>query len=145
MPRKSRQRVKWEQNMIIQLLDQGCKDIDIIKQLNIPEATFYSHKRKIQDFIAQNWERIWAQSGKYQAVKLIDTFEECYQFNKNIMNTEEKETRDRIEASKTMCEARVNIFNIVNRGPTIKPTRKPEDMIILPEKIEIKTDNETRT
>jgi len=132
MPRKSKQMIKAEQNAIARLLEEGYRDMDIIENLKIPESTFYMHKKAIQDFIGQNWEKIWAESGKYQAVKLIDTFEECYTFNRDIMYSEEKETKDRIEASKTMCEARVNIFNIVNKGPTIKPTRKPEEMILKP-------------
>ena len=36
------------------------------------------------------------------------------------MEDENQQTKDRMEASRTMCEAAANIFKIVNEGPVFK-------------------------
>jgi hypothetical protein len=59
-------------------------------------------------------------SAKYGAVKLIQSLEECFYINRQIAINEKEQTRDRMEASRTMCEAAANIFKIVNEGPTFR-------------------------
>jgi hypothetical protein len=92
----------------------------IIRELNIPEQTYYQYKRRIQKKDEKIWEKVHIDSAKYRAAKLIQSLEKCFYINRQIAINEKEQTRDRMEASRTMCEAAANIFKIVNEGPTFR-------------------------
>ncbi len=128
----SRQQVKAQEELIMNLINEGYKDQEIIDKLNIPRTTYYHYKKRLQKEIAKKWDKVILDSAKFRAVQLIDSFEECYTFNKAVMENENVDWKTRIEASKIMCEANANIFKIVNEGLSVKPTMNPKRYLELP-------------
>lgn len=120
MPKNSSQIVEAQSNIIRRMMGDNKTDREIIRELNMPEQTFYLYKRRIQKQDSQIWEKVHIDSAKYRATQFIQSLEECYYFNKKIMGDQKQETKHRIEASRTMCEAPANTFKIVNEGPTYR-------------------------
>ena len=97
-------------------------DIDIIRELQIPEQTFYQYKRRIMKQDTKLWDKVIIDSAKYRAVELIKLLEftknECVEIAKD-PNTKPD---DRIEALTTACVAQANIVKMINEGPTFRIT-----------------------
>lgn len=102
------------------MINDNRTDTQIINKLKMPVQTFYTYKKRIQKQDAQIWEKVHIDSAKYRAAKLIQSFEECLYINRQIAISEKQQTRDRMEASRAMCEAAANIFKLVNEGPTFR-------------------------
>ena len=97
-------------------------DIDIIRELQIPEQTYYQYKSRIMKQDSKLWDKVIIDSAKFRAVELIKLLEftrnECVEIAKD-PNTKPD---DRIEALTTACVAQANIFKMINDGPTFRIT-----------------------
>jgi hypothetical protein len=120
MPKNFSQIVESKSNIIRGMINDNKTDTQIINELKMPVQTFYSYKKRIQKQDAQIWEKVHLDSAKYRATKLIQSLEECFYINRQIAINEKEQAKDRIEASRTMCEAAANIFKLVNEGPTFR-------------------------
>ena len=103
-----------------QNLELGKSHRDIMNELQISEATYYRHVKRIMDEDAKVWDKVHMDSAKYRAQRLIDDLLNCVNLCKQIMNDERAKPDDRIEAAKTLCIAEANIFKFVNEGPVFK-------------------------
>ena len=103
-----------------QNLELGKSHRDIMNELQISQATYYRHVKRIMNEDAKAWEKIHMDSAEYRAQRLIDDLLNCVNLCKQIMNDESARPNDRLEAAKTLCIAESNIFKIVNDGPVFK-------------------------
>ena len=126
MPKNFSQIVESQSNIIRSMINENKTDTQIINELKMPVQTFYSYKKRIQKQDAEIWEKVHIDSAKYRVGQLIQLLDECLLFNKKIMYDENQQTKDRMEASRTMCEAAANIFKIVNEGPTFRISLTPD-------------------
>ena len=122
--KKSRSLVEAECNFIRKFMEQnlelGKSHRDIMNELQISEATYYRHDKRIMDEDAKVWDKVHMDSAKYRAQQLIDALLNCVNLCKQIMNDPKSRASDRIEAAKTLCIAETNIFKIVNEGPVFR-------------------------
>ena len=91
-----------------------------MNELQISEATYYRHVKRIMNEDAKIWDKVHMDSAKYRAERLIDALLNCVNLCKQIMNNPNEKPADRIEAAKTLCIAETNIFKIVNEGPSFR-------------------------
>ena len=70
MPKNSSQNVENQSNMIRNMMSDNKTDRQIIRELNMPEQTFYLYKRRIQKIDEKIWE-------KYISIQL-NTGQQCY-------------------------------------------------------------------
>ena len=122
MPKNSSQNVENQSNIIRNMMSDNKTDRQIIRELNMPEQTFYLYKRRIQKIDEKIWDKGHIHSAKYRATMLLQSLEECYHINRQIATNEKNKPKDRIQASETMCLALTHIFKIVNDGPVINPS-----------------------
>ena len=120
---KSPRHVVDAQTQIIrQKMKEHKHDINIIRELQIPEQTFYQYKRRIMKQDAKLWDKVIIDSAKYRALELIQLLEftknECVEIAKD-PNTKPD---DKIEALTTACIAQANIVKMINEGPTFRVT-----------------------
>ena len=124
MSKKARSLVEAECNFIRKFMEQnlelGKSHRDIMNELQISEATYYRHVKRIMDEDAKVWDKVHMDSAKYRSQRLIDDLLNCVNLCKQITNDENARPNDRIEASKTLCIAEANIFKMVNEGPTFR-------------------------
>jgi hypothetical protein len=122
VPRGSRQIVQAQTQIIRQKMREHKHDYEIIRELQIPEQTFYQYKKRIQKQDAKLWDKVIIDSAKFRALELIQLLEftknECVEIAKD-PNTKPD---DRIEALTTACVAQANIFKMINDGPTFRIT-----------------------
>ncbi len=126
--KKSRSLINAETNLIRKFMEQnlelGKSHEDIIQQLGISRATYYRHVKRIMDTDALLWDKIHMDSAKYRAQRLVDSLLNCVNLCKQIMNDENAKPDDRMEATRTFCEAEANIFKLVNEGLTFRTSIK---------------------
>jgi hypothetical protein len=124
MSRKPKSIMNAETNLIRSFMEQnlelGKTHNDIIKELDIPRATYFRHVKRIMDEDAKIWDKVHMDSAQYRATRLIQHLEECINLCKQIMNDPNTSSRDKIEAAKTLCMSEAHIFKLVNEGPTFK-------------------------
>ena len=124
MSKKARSLVEAECNFIRKFMEQnlelGKSHRDIMNELQISEATYYRHVKRIMDEDAKVWDKVHMDSARYRSQRLIDDLLNCVNLCKQIMNDENARPNDRIEASKTLCIAETNIYKIVEEGPTFR-------------------------
>ncbi len=124
--KKSRNLVEAECNFIRKFMEQnlelGKSHRDIMNELQISEATYYRHVKRIMDEDAKIWDKVHMDSAKYRSQRLIDDLLNCVNLCKQIMNNPNEKPADRIEAAKTLCISEAQIYKIVECGPTFKPT-----------------------
>lgn len=122
VPKSPRHVVEAQTQIIRQKMREHKHDIDIIRELQIPEQTFYQYKRRIMKQDTKLWDKVIIDSAKYRAVELIKLLEftknECVEIAKD-PNTKPD---DRIEALTTACVAQANIVKMINEGPTFRIT-----------------------
>ena len=80
-----------------------------MNELQISEATYYRHVKRIMNEDAKIWDKSYGFC-KYRAERLIDALLNCVNLCKRIMNNPNEKPADRIEAAKTLCIAETNIF-----------------------------------
>ena len=122
VPKTPRHVVDAQTQIIRQKMREHKHDINIIRELQIPEQTFYQYKRRIMKQDAKLWDKVIIDSAKYRALELIQLLEftknECVEIAKD-PNTKPD---DKIEALTTACVAQANIFKMINDGPTFRIT-----------------------
>ena len=122
--KKSRNLVEAECNFIRKFMEQnlelGKSHRDIMNELQISQATYYRHVKRIMDEDAKVWDKVHMDSAKYRSQRLIDDLLNCVNLCKQIMNNPNEKPADRIEAAKTLCIAETNIFKIIQEGPVFK-------------------------
>ena len=122
--KKSRSLVEAECNFIRKYMEQnlelGKSHRDIMNELQISEATYYRHVKRIMDEDSKIWDKVHMDSAKYRATQLMDALLNCVNLCKQIMNDPKSRASDRIEAAKTLCIAETNIFKIIQEGPVFK-------------------------
>jgi hypothetical protein len=147
MSRKPKSIMNAETNLIRSFMEQnlelGKTHNDIIKELDIPRATYFRHVKRIMDEDAKIWDKVHMDSAQYRATRLIQHLEECINLCKQIMNDPNTSSRDKIESAKTLCMSEAHIFKLVNEGPPFKPTLPLPSPLYPTNKKEL-TDNDTR-
>ena len=98
MPKNSSQNVENQSNIIRNMMSDNKTDRQIIRELNMPEQTFYLYKRRIQKIDEKIWDKVHIDSAKYRATMLLQSLEECYHINKQIATNEKNKPKDRIQA-----------------------------------------------
>ena len=122
--KKSRNLVEAECNFVRKFMEQnlelGKSHRDIMNELQISEATYYRHIKRIMDEDAKIWDKVHMDSAKYRAQRLIDDLLNCVNLCKQIMNNPNEKSMDRIEAAKTLAISETQIYKIVESGPTFR-------------------------
>jgi IS30 family transposase len=124
--KKARNLVAAETNLIRKMIEQnlelGKSHEDIIQQLGISRATYDRHLKRIQKEMEKIWDKIYIDSAKYRATQLMDCFNNCIRVCKEILADAKAKHSDKLEASRTLCEAQANILKLVDDGPTFRPS-----------------------
>ena len=135
MARKTRQVVQAELNEIRRLVREGKKDIDIAIAIGIKERALYNLKAKIYQQDREQWANAARESLESRALRIMESLQECYDFNRQLMLDPTEQARDRIEASQIMVQAQINVFQLLKQGPTLR-LQLPYKVTELPEKVE---------
>ena len=69
-----------------QNLELGKSHRDIMNELQISEATYYRHVKRIMDEDAKVWDKVHMDSARYRSQRLIDDLLNCVNLCKQIMN-----------------------------------------------------------
>ena len=124
MSKKSRSLVNAETNLIRKFMEQelelGKSHHDIMNELQISQATYYRHVKRIMNEDSKIWDKVHIDSAQYRAVRLIEALQNTSNLCKQIMNDPKSRAYDRIEAAKTLCLSEGHIFRLVNEGPVFK-------------------------
>lgn len=119
MARKTKEQLQAELMSIRTLRRAYKKDADIIKQLNIPESTYWYYIKLINKQDKKIYEKQLKEDISSDLIMLKDTFltgiEEC---NAVIKNPESK-PGDVLEAIRLRSEIHVNIVKLKREGPQI--------------------------
>ena len=135
LARKTRQVVQAELNEIRRLVREGKKDIDIAIAIGIKERALYNLKAKIYQQDREQWANAARESLESRALRIMESLQECYDFNRQLMLDPTEQARDRIEASQIMVQAQINVFQLLKQGPTLR-LQLPYKVTELPEKVE---------
>ena len=124
MSKKSRSLVNAETALIRKFMEQnlelGKSHHDFMKELQISQATYYRHAKRIMDEDSKIWDKVHMDSAKYRATQLMDALLNCVNLCKQIMNDPKSRASDKIETSKTLCLSEAHNFKLVNEGPVFK-------------------------
>lgn len=133
----SSQIVKHQTNLIRQKFAELKTDAEIIRELNIPEQTFYSYKKRIQKHDAKLWDKVYLDSAKFRAVELIQLLDYTKNLCLKIAGNPTSMDKDRVEAAKTACEAQANIVKLLNEGPTFRVTIPQHQLKLIDNKVTV--------
>ena len=122
VPKNPRHVVQAQTQIIRQKMREHKHDYEIIRELQIPEQTFYQYKRRIMKEDAKLWDKIIIDSAKYRALELIQLLEHTKNSCIEIANDPNTKPDDKIDALETACISQAHIFKIINEGPTFRIT-----------------------
>jgi len=109
--------------------DKQWTDPEIIEKLGLKERTYYNHKARIEKEDNEAWQRktqedkdLWERlrTGPLErrALDILESMENGYQICQDIKDDSEAPHAVRLEAAKWATKFRVNIYYLLEQGPT---------------------------
>lgn len=88
-----------------------------MKQLKLPERTYYLHKSRIYEQDKKLWEEHARDSLESRALKIMRSLDQCIQVNTEIALDKQQDPKARIDASVKVVDVNIMAYNILRKGP----------------------------
>ena len=113
---KSRQVKNAEIKVITDLLDDWKTDKEIMKELRIPNTTYYRYKQQIYEQDKELLAQTRTNELDHRIMQVRNSLEYCIKINKNICE-QSKDDKARIEASAMIVKAQMGLLNLTEKTP----------------------------
>jgi hypothetical protein len=121
MARTPQRIIEAECNQIRRLLEDESKnwtDSEIMEKLGIKQATYYNRKLLIAVQDKEAWQKTRALPLEKRALDILKAFNDGYKTAVTIRDNTAAPEKDRLEAAKTAIKCKVNIFYLMQDGPS---------------------------